>query len=97
MPAGLGHGGARGVAATATATTSQQLWASGGALVQRAQERNIPFRESLTWINADRLTTKVFRIFRDSDSNFVFEHASAVHAVVARSAVGNVKDTLVLS
>ena len=33
---------------TAAATTSQQLWTSGGALVQRAQEPNIPFGESLT-------------------------------------------------
>ena len=34
--------------AAATAATSQQLWTSGEALVQRAQEPNIPFRESLT-------------------------------------------------
>ena len=33
-----------------TATASQQLWTSGGALVQCAQEPNIPFRESLTSI-----------------------------------------------
>ena len=31
-----------------TATMSQQLWTSGGALVQLAQEPNIPFGESLT-------------------------------------------------
>ena len=37
--------GARGVAAV-----SQELWTSGGALVQRAQEPNIPFGESLTSI-----------------------------------------------
>ena len=40
-------------AATATAT-SQQLWTSGGALVQRAQEPNIPFGESLTSMNPAR-------------------------------------------
>ena len=33
-----------------TAAVSQQLWISGGALVQRAQEPNIPFGESLTSI-----------------------------------------------
>ena len=33
-----------------TAAVSQQLWTSGGALVQRAQESNIPFGESLTSI-----------------------------------------------
>ena len=33
-----------------TAAVSQQLWTSSGALVQRAQEPNIPFRESLTSI-----------------------------------------------
>ena len=39
---------------TAAATaTSQQLWTSGGALVQRAQEPNIPFGESLTSITYD--------------------------------------------
>ena len=31
-----------------TATESQQLWTSGGALVQRTQEPNIPFGVSLT-------------------------------------------------
>ena len=33
-----------------TAMTSQQLWTSGGGLVQRAQEPNISFGESLTSI-----------------------------------------------
>ena len=49
-PAGRGRGGARRGTATATATaaTSQQLWASGAALVQRAQEPNILYGESLT-------------------------------------------------
>ena len=37
-------------AAAATAA-SQQLWTSGGALIQRAQEPNIPFGESLTSIS----------------------------------------------
>ena len=31
-----------------TAAVSQQLWTSGGALVQRVQGTNIPFGESLT-------------------------------------------------
>ena len=31
-----------------TAAVSQQLWTPGGALVQRAQEPNIPFGEPLT-------------------------------------------------
>ena len=35
----------------ATAATSQQLWTSGAALVQRAQEPNIPCGESLTSIS----------------------------------------------
>ena len=35
-------------AAAAAATVSQELWTSGGALFQRAQEPNIPFGESLT-------------------------------------------------
>ena len=35
-----------------TAAVSQQLWTSGGALVQRGQEPNIPFGESLTSINS---------------------------------------------
>ena len=53
-PAGRGRGGARGGAATATATAaaatavSQELWNLGGALVQRAQEPDIPCGESLT-------------------------------------------------
>ena len=34
-----------------TAAVSQQLWTFGGALVQRAQEPNIPFGESLTSTN----------------------------------------------
>ena len=34
-----------------TAAVSQQLWTSGRALVQRAQEPNIPFGESLTSID----------------------------------------------
>ena len=58
-PAGRGRGGARGGAATATATAtaaaataaSQQLWTSGGALVQGAQEPNILFKESLSSTN----------------------------------------------
>ena len=33
---------------TAATAASQQLWTSGGALFQRAQERNIPFGESFT-------------------------------------------------
>ena len=41
-------GAARGETA---AVTSQQLWNLGGALVQRAQEPNIPFGESLTSTN----------------------------------------------
>ena len=40
------HGGTATTAAAAA--VSQELWTSGGALVQRAQERNIPFGESLT-------------------------------------------------
>ena len=36
------------VLATAAAAVSQELWTSGGALFQRAQEPNIPFGESLT-------------------------------------------------
>ena len=39
-----------GVKDQTTAAISQQLWTSGGALVQRAQEPNIPFGESLTSI-----------------------------------------------
>ena len=39
--------GPRGTATTATAV-SQELWNLGGALVQRAQEQNIPCGESLT-------------------------------------------------
>ena len=35
-------------AAPATAAVSQELWNLGGALVQRAQEPNIPCGESLT-------------------------------------------------
>ena len=35
-------------AATAAAAVSQELWTSGGALFQRAQEPNIPCGESLT-------------------------------------------------
>ena len=35
-------------ATAAAATVSQELWTSGGALFQRAQEPNIPFGESLT-------------------------------------------------
>ena len=35
-------------AAAATAAVSQELWNLGGALVQRAQEQNIPCGESLT-------------------------------------------------
>ena len=37
-----------------TAAVSQQLWTSGGVLVQRAQEPNIPFGESLTSTKEDR-------------------------------------------
>ena len=40
--------GGRGTAAATATATSQQLWTSGGALVQRAQEPNIPCRQSLT-------------------------------------------------
>ena len=46
--------GPRGTATTAAAATaaaaavSQELWNLGGALVQRAQEQNIPCGESLT-------------------------------------------------
>ena len=51
-------GSARGGAATATArataaAVSQELWNLGGALVQRAQEPNIPCGESLTSTNLD--------------------------------------------
>ena len=46
--------GPRGTA-TAAAAVSQELWTSGGALVQRAQEPNIPCGESLTSINLKRL------------------------------------------
>ena len=35
-------------AAATAAAVSQELWTSGGALVQRAQEQNISGRESLT-------------------------------------------------
>ena len=38
--------------AAAAATVSQELWTSGGALFQRAQEPNIPCGESLTSIEA---------------------------------------------
>ena len=38
------------VLATAAAKVSQELWTFGGALVQHAQEPNIPFGESLTSI-----------------------------------------------
>ena len=38
-------------AAAATAAVSQELWNLGGALVQRAQEQNIPCGESLTSIS----------------------------------------------
>ena len=37
-------------AAAAAAAVSQELWNLGGALVQRAQEQNIPCEESLTSI-----------------------------------------------
>ena len=37
-------------ATTAAAAVSQELWNLGGALVQRAQEENIPCGESLTSI-----------------------------------------------
>ena len=37
-------------AAAAAAAVSQELWNLGGALVQRAQEQNIPCGESLTSI-----------------------------------------------
>ena len=41
--------GPRGTATTAAAAAvSQELWNLGGALVQRAQEQNIPCGESLT-------------------------------------------------
>ena len=50
--------GPRGTATTAAAATaaaaaavSQELWNLGGALVQRAQEQNIPCGESLTSIS----------------------------------------------
>ena len=36
---------------TATTAAFQQLWTSGRALVQHAQEPNIPFGESLTSAN----------------------------------------------
>ena len=39
-------------AAAATAAVSQELWNLGGALVQRAQEQNIPCGESLTSIHS---------------------------------------------
>ena len=41
---------AAAAAATAAAAVSQELWTSGGALFQRAQEPNIPCGESLTSI-----------------------------------------------
>ena len=40
--------GPRGTATTAAAAVSQELWNLGGALVQRAQEPNIPCGESLS-------------------------------------------------
>ena len=46
------RGTATTAAAAATAAVSQELWNLGGALVQRAQEPNIPFGESLTSILA---------------------------------------------
>ena len=44
-------------ATTAAAAVSQELWNLGGALVQRAQEQNIPCGESLT-------STKRFKSIR---------------------------------
>ena len=40
-------------ATAAAAAVSQELWNLGGALVQRAQEQNIPCGESLTSINLE--------------------------------------------
>ena len=40
-------------ATSAAAAVSQELWNLGGALVQRAQEQNIPCGESLTSANSD--------------------------------------------
>ena len=41
---------AAAAAAATAAAVSQELWTFGGALVQRAQEQNIPCGESLTSI-----------------------------------------------
>ena len=42
------RGARREAAAAATAATgSQELWTSGGALLQRAQEQNVPCGEAL--------------------------------------------------
>ena len=45
---GVRPGARGGTAAAAMATVPQELWTSGRALVQRAQEPNIPCGESLT-------------------------------------------------
>ena len=45
-------------ATTAAAAVSQELWNLGGALVQHAQEQNIPCGESLT-------STKLIRSLKD--------------------------------
>ena len=44
----FGPRGTATTAAAAAAAVSQELWNLGGALVQRAQEQNIPCGESLT-------------------------------------------------
>ena len=60
--------GPRGTATTAAAAAvtaaavSQELWNLGGALVQRAQEQNIPCGESLTSTSKKRLELQLINM-----------------------------------